>query len=51
MFEKIFRDDNPYLQRVEGMREGDSWERRVREGRREEGNVRSKENLIIPWIG
>jgi hypothetical protein len=29
------------------MREGDSWERRVREGRGGEGNVQSKENLRI----
>jgi hypothetical protein len=33
------------------MREGDSWERRVREGRGEEGIVQSKQNLITPWIG
>jgi hypothetical protein len=50
-FSKIFRARDPFLQRVEGMREGDSWERRVREGRGEEGIVQSKQNLITPWIG
>jgi hypothetical protein len=38
---------DPSLQQVEGMREGDSWERRLREGRESEGNVQSKQNLRI----
>jgi hypothetical protein len=50
-FSKIFRGGDPFLQRVEGMRKSDSWERRVREGRGEEENVQSKQNLITPWIG
>jgi hypothetical protein len=50
-FSKISRGRDPFLQRVEGMREGDSWERRVTEGRGEEGNMQSKQNLITPWIG
>jgi hypothetical protein len=51
-FSKIFRDYtlDPLLQRVEGLREGDSWERKVREERGGEENVQSKQNLRMQQL-
>jgi predicted transcriptional regulator len=36
-FSKIFRGEDPFLQRVEGMREGDSWERGLGRGEERRG--------------